>query len=66
MLFFENKVTCCETLGSHGDLFQDSLSSQFPTADKPLKSIILSTEILLGTNNTYVQQEVDFDYYTAL
>ena len=32
----------------------------FPTAYKPLNTIILSTGIFLGTNDIYVQQEVDF------
>lgn len=38
MLLFENKVTYCETLISQGALFQNSLSSQFPTVDKTIKS----------------------------
>lgn len=65
MFLFENKVIYCETLSSHGAWFQNSLSSQFPIADKPLNPIIPSTELFLGTNDVYTQ-EVDFDYYTAL
>lgn len=66
MLLFENKVIYCETLSLHGALFQNNSSSQFPIVDKPLNPIILSTGIFLGTNDVYAQQEVDFDYYTAL
>lgn len=53
-------------LSLQGALFQNNSSSQFPIVDKPLNPLILSTGIFLGTNDAYTQQEVDFDYYTAL
>lgn len=65
-LLLENNVTYYEILCLHRALFQNKLSNEFPTVYKPLKPIILRTGIFLGAHVVYAQQELDFDYCTAL